>query len=78
MTPPTPDGTGDADFEVTTGCDAAHLDRRGGQHVAKTCTAVRILHKPTGIAVTSTNERSQYANRIKAMECLIAILRTQP
>jgi hypothetical protein len=66
----------DDDYEVTTGCTAAHPDRRGGQHVAKQCTAVRILHRPTGIAVLSRDERSQHANRVVAYERLQALLAT--
>lgn len=73
--PDLPDDTEDVeirpeDYEM----QVYHSSGAGGQHVNKTSTAVRLIHKATGIVVSCQTERSQYQNKANCMRMLRAKL----
>lgn len=57
------------DLDITAFCASTN----GGQHMQKNATAVRVVHKPTGIVASCQSERSQWQNKMNA----IAVVRAR-
>ena len=72
-----PDLPEDADIEIREEDYEMQVYRAsgaGGQHINKTSSAVRLIHKATGIVVASQQERSQFQNKDNCLKMLRAKL----
>lgn len=61
----------DSDLEISSFCSSS----AGGQNVQKNETAIRVVHKPTGLVAVCQNERSQYQNKLFALSVIRARLK---
>lgn len=61
-----------ADYRI----EKFHCGGKGGQNVNKVETGIRVIHIPTGITVISTEERSQYLNKQRALKRIQTVLDT--
>lgn len=59
-------------FNLLSSCDVQTFmaGGKGGQHQNKTESAVRLVHRPTGITVVCRDERSQHLNKLRCLEIL--------
>ena len=64
----------DINWDVDVREDTFRASAKGGQHVNKTSSAVRLIHLTTGVAAQCQNDRSQHKNRATARKMLMARL----
>ena len=72
-----------SDIQLLAQCDVQtfRASGKGGQHVNKTDSAVRLIHRPSGVAVSTQQERSQHLNKrlcIQKLRAKVARLNYQP